>query len=206
MKNSKIKTVSFLASGRGSNFVAVAEKILSGKINAKIGVLVSDRENAPCLAKAESMGIGHVFIDPKKFTSRESHEKEIISHLDAAGTDLVVAAGYMRILTPCFINRFRMKIINIHPSLLPSFPGKDAQKQALEHGVRITGCTTHFMDEGTDTGPIILQAAVNTSFDDNETSLSERILQEEHRILPESVRLFCEDKISVINNRVVILN
>ncbi len=204
MKNNKIKTISFLASGRGSNFVAVAENILSGNISAKIGIIISDKEDAPCLVKAESMGIDHIFIDPKKFSTREDHEKEIIRNFDSVDTDLVVAAGYMRILTSHFISRYRMKIINIHPSLLPSFPGKDAQKQALEHGVRITGCTTHFMDEGTDTGPIILQTAVNIRFDDDVASLSERILQEEHKILPESVRLFCENKITVINNRIII--
>ena len=203
MKNKlKKKTVSFLASGRGSNFEAVAEKILSGYIPAETGVLITDKEKAECLERASKLGIDSVFIDPKRFGSREEHEKEMVLYLEKCKTDLIVASGYMRLFTPWFINRYRMKIINIHPSLLPSFPGKDAQKQALDYGVRLTGCTTHFVDEGTDTGPIILQAAVEVMSYDDAESLSARVLLEEHKILTESVKLFCEDKLS-LNNRIV---
>lgn len=203
MKNKlKKKTVSFLASGRGSNFEAVAEKILSGYIPAETGVLITDKEKAACLERASKLGIDSVFIDPKRFGSREEHEKEMVLYLEKCKTDLIVASGYMRLFTPWFINRYRMKIINIHPSLLPSFPGKDAQKQALDYGVRLTGCTTHFVDEGTDTGPIILQAAVEVMSYDDAESLSARVLLEEHKILTESVKLFCEDKLS-LNNRIV---
>ena len=204
MNNNPIKTVSFLASGRGSNFEAVAKKILSGYISAEIGILITDRENAPCLEKAGKLGITSVFIDPKKFNSREEHEREMVRHLENHNTDLIVASGYMRLFTPYFINKYRMKIINIHPSLLPSFAGKNAQQQAIDYGVRISGCTTHFVDEGTDTGPIILQAAVEVLSGDDADSLSDRILEEEHRILAESVKLFCEDKISVSGRKVLI--
>jgi len=204
MKISHLKTVSFLASGRGSNFEAVAEKIFSGYIPAKTGILITDKENAPCLDKAAKLGIDSVFIDPKKFNTREDHEKEMVRCLEKYKTDLIIASGYMRILTPYFIGKYRMKIINIHPSLLPSFPGKNAQQQAINHGVRISGCTTHFVDEGTDTGPIILQAAVNIISGDDADSLAARILHEEHRILAESVKLFCEDKLSVSDNKVFI--
>ncbi|HPJ33258.1 MAG TPA: phosphoribosylglycinamide formyltransferase [Spirochaetota bacterium] len=206
IKSDKKKTVSFLASGRGSNFTAVAENIISGNICADIGVLITDKANAKCKEKAARLGIDSFFIDPKNFNSREDHEKEIIKYLEKYNTDLVVASGYMRLLTPLFINRYKMQIINIHPSLLPSFAGKNAQKQALEHGVKISGCTTHFMDEGTDTGPIILQAAVEIKKDDNEDTLSARILEQEHRILSESVKLYCEDKISIYGRKVIILS
>lgn len=201
-KKSKIKTVSFLASGRGSNFEAVTEKILTGYITAETGILITDRENAPCLEKAAKLGVDSVYINPKEFGSREEHEQEMVKYLEKFKTDLIVASGYMRILTPWFINKFRMKIINIHPSLLPSFPGKNAQQQAIDYGVRVTGCTTHFVDEGTDTGPIILQAPVEIMTYDDSESLSARILLEEHRILAESVRLFCEDRLA-IKERVV---
>lgn len=206
MKNSfkKIKTVSFLASGRGSNFEAVAENLISGYIPGRAGILITDKGSAPCLEKAARLGVDSIFIDPKKFTSREEHEMEMARYLEKYGTDLIVASGYMRILTPYFINRFRMRIINIHPSLLPSFPGRDAQKQALEHGVKITGCTTHFVDEGTDTGPIILQAAVDIMPGDDAETLSARILNEEHRILTESVRLFCEERITISDRKVTV--
>lgn len=206
MKNlsKKNKTVSFLASGRGSNFEAVAEKIISGYIPARTGIMITDRENAPCLEKAAKLGVDSIFIDPKKFSSREEHEIEMVRCLEKYDTDLIVASGYMRLLTPYFISRYRMKIINIHPSLLPSFPGKDAQKQALDHGVRITGCTTHFVDEGTDTGPIILQAAVEIMDGDDVETLSARILHEEHRILADSVKLFCEERISTGDRKVTI--
>lgn len=201
-KKLKKKTVSFLASGRGSNFEAVAEKILSGYIPAETGILITDKEKAGCLERASRLGIDSVFIDPKRFGSREEHEKELVQYLEKHKTDLIVASGYMRLFTPWFINRYRKKIINIHPSLLPSFPGKDAQKQALDYGVRLTGCTTHFVDEGTDTGPIILQAAVEIMTYDDADSLSARILLEEHKILAESVKLFCEDKL-LLKNRIV---
>lgn len=198
------KVVSFLASGRGSNFKVVAEYIKHNNINAQHGILISDKKSAKALETAEEFGMKSYFVDPEEYGSREEHEREMASLFQKSKTDLIVAAGYMRILTPYFVNRFRNRIINIHPALLPSFPGTSAQKKALEYGVKITGCTVHFIDEGTDTGPIILQEAVPVYDSDDESSLSARILREEHRILPEAVRLFCEDRLTLKGRRVYI--
>ncbi|HNX24227.1 MAG TPA: phosphoribosylglycinamide formyltransferase [Spirochaetota bacterium] len=202
----KKKVISFLVSGKGSNFNAVAEKIISGYIHAEAGILISSSSEAPALQKSANLKIKSMAIEPKKFKTKEEHEAEIIKFLELSRTDLIVAAGYMRILTPAFINRYRHRIINIHPSLLPSFPGKNAQQQAFNYGVKISGCTTHFIDEGTDTGPIIMQAAVDISNEDDINTLSTKILKEEHRILIESVKLYCEDKLIVKNNKVLIKN
>lgn len=204
MFNKRKKVVSFLVSGRGSNFKAVAEKIISGYINAKIGIVISNSGNSLALEKARELGIESITVEPKNFKTREEHEKEIIESLSKHKTDLIVAAGYMRILTPFFINYFRFRIINIHPSLLPSFPGKNAQQQALDYGVKITGCTTHFIDEGTDTGPVILQMPVEITSSDDINSISTKILKKEHKLLIESVKLFCEDRLMVKNNKVII--
>ena len=198
------KNISFLVSGRGSNFQALAEQVKKKNINAQIKLVISDKKEAPVLGKAEKMGIESVFVDPKAFNSREAHEREILDLLFKKETDLVIAAGYMRLLTPVFIEPFRNRIINIHPSLLPAFPGKDAQAQAVAHGVKIAGCTCHFIDEGTDTGPIIMQASVKVLQDDKAETLSMRILEQEHKILAESVRLFCDDKLLIKDRKVII--
>ncbi len=204
MTELKLKTISFLASGRGSNFEAVAEEIQKGSIKAKAGILITDKSDALCLSKADKLGIDSLFIDPKKYSTKQEHEEEIIRHLENYGTDLVVACGYMRLLSPFFINRYKNRIINIHPSLLPAFPGKNGQKQAIDYGVKITGCTTHFIDEGTDTGPIIMQSAVPVFANDTVETLSSRILIEEHKILAQSVHLFCEDRLIVEGRKVII--
>lgn len=206
MFNKKKKTVSFLVSGKGSNFKAVAEKIINGYIRADIGILISSTPEASALKKAEELGIRSFVVEPGNFNSKEDYEIEMITLLERYKTDLVVAAGYMRILSPVFINRFSNKIINIHPSLLPSFAGKNAQQQSIDYGVKITGCTAHFIDQGTDTGPIIMQSPVYIDADDDINSLSTKILKEEHKILVESVNLFCEDKLLVIKNKVLIKN
>ena len=200
----KKKVVSFLASGRGSNFTVVVEHILKNEINAEPGILISDKKSAQALETAESFGMKSYFVDPKSFSSREDHEREMVSLFEKHKTGLIVAAGYMRILTPFFVRKYRNRIINIHPALLPSFPGTSGQRQALEYGVKITGCTAHFIDEGTDTGPIILQKAVPVYDDDTEETLSARVLKEEHRVLPEAVRLFCEDRLTVKGRKVYI--
>jgi len=199
----KKKVISFLVSGNGSNFKAVAEKIISGYIYGVNGIVISSSSTALALKKAEDLGIKCIDIEPGKFKTKEEHESEIIRILKLNKTDLVVAAGYMRILTPEFINHFRYKIINIHPSLLPSFPGKNAQQQALHYGVRIAGCTTHFIDEGTDTGPIIMQVPVEVLQNDTITTLSTKIIKEEHKILIESVKLFCDDQLVIDKNKVI---
>ncbi len=200
----KKRIVSFLVSGRGSNFTAVAERIIEGGINARLGIVISDNGEAKALGIAEDFGMKAFHVDPKKYSSRKEHEKEMERLLKDSGTDLVVAAGYMRVLSPYLVNCYRNRIINIHPALLPSFPGTDGQKQAFNYGVKITGCTAHFIDEGTDTGPIIMQAAVEVRQNETLAQLSSRILKEEHRILPESVKLFCEERLSVVGNKVLI--
>jgi phosphoribosylglycinamide formyltransferase 1 len=200
----KKKVVSFLVSGRGSNFKAIAEKVSAGEINAVPGILISNNKEAKALNIAHEFGIESFFVDPSSFTSRKDHEKEMIKLLKKYNTDLVVTAGYMRVLTPYFVKEYRNKIMNIHPALLPSFPGTDAQKQAYDKGVKITGCTTHFIDEGTDTGPIIMQTAVPVLGNDTIVTLSARILKEEHVIFPESVRLFCSDRLKIQGKKVII--
>lgn len=198
------KVVSFLASGQGSNFSAVMERILLGEINAVPGLLISDRADAPALQKAESFGMKSVWVNPKDYASKQEYEETMIDLLLEHKTDLVVAAGFMRLLSPVFVRAFSNRIINIHPSLLPSFAGKDAQQQAIDYGVKLAGCTVHFIDEGVDTGPIIMQTAVPVSPEENAASLSKKILREEHRVLPECVRLFCENRLFVEGRKVFI--
>jgi phosphoribosylglycinamide formyltransferase-1 len=196
------KIISFLASGRGSNFKTIAENVKKGEINAKLGILISDKKDAIALDIAKKFGMESFFVDPKLYQSREEHEKEMVMLLKKFRTDLVVAAGYMRVLTSYFVKEYRNKIINIHPALLPSFPGTNAQEQAFVKGVKKTGCTTHFIDEGTDTGPIIMQSSVPVKEDDSIESLSTRILEQEHRIFPETVKLFCNGKLTIKDNKV----
>ena len=200
----KTKVVSFLASGRGSNFRAVAGRIRDGHIPARTGILICDRRDAGAFAIADEFGMKSYFVDPKAYTDRRSHEEVVVRLLREHGTDLVVAAGYMRLLTPYIIGEFRSAIINVHPALLPAFPGVHAQQQAFDYGVKLSGCTTHFIDEGVDTGPIIMQAAVPVLPGDTADSLAARILKEEHIILPESVWLFCEGRLAVRGRRVTI--
>jgi len=189
--------VGVLASGRGSNFRALVEAAHAGRIPATMAVLISDRETAPALDIARAHSIEALFLDPKQYPSREAHEKAIIAALEERRVDLVCHAGYMRILTPAYVAHFRGRAFNIHPSLLPAFPGLHAQRQALAHGVRVAGATVHFVDEGVDSGPIVLQAAVPVHPGDTEESLAQRILVEEHRIYPEAVRLFAEGRLHI---------
>ena len=205
MRGHMKKTVSFLVSGRGSNFQAVASAIIKGDIPATVGIVISDKPGVKALDIARELSIPAFFVNPKDYPTRQDHEKAMIELLRKYNTDLVVTAGYMRLLTPFFVNEFKNRIINIHPALLPSFPGTHAQKQALEYGVKISGCTTHFIDEGTDSGPIILQKAVPVYDDDTEDTLSARILKEEHQILIESVKLYCMDKLKVKGRKVFIV-
>jgi len=198
------KTVSFLVSGRGSNFVAVAKKIIAGEIKANLGVVISNKKKALALEKAKDLKMASHYIENNNFSKREEHEEKISEILDNHKTDLVVAAGYMRILSPFFIKKYSNRIINIHPALLPSFPGVNAQKQALDYGVKVAGCTTHFVDEGVDSGPIIMQKVVEVQNSDTTDSLAEKILAEEHLILTESVRLFCEGRLTVKGRKVII--
>lgn len=194
--------VGVLASGRGSNFRALAEAAAAGRVPAAIVVLICDRPGAPVLDIARAHGVDAVVLDGKQQPSREAHEKAVIAGLEERRVGLVCLAGYMRLLTGAFVEHFRGRLLNIHPSLLPAFPGLHPHRQALGHGVKVAGATVHFVDEGTDTGPIVLQAAVPVRPDDTETTLSERILAEEHRLYPEAVRLFAEGRLEIRGRQV----
>jgi len=196
--------VGVLASGRGSNFRALAEAAASGRIPAAVVVLVTDRAGAGALAIARALGIEAVVLEPGQHPSREAHEKAVIGVLEERRVGLVCLAGYLRLLTAGFVAHFAGRLLNIHPSLLPAFPGLHPHRQALVHGVRVSGATVHFVDEGVDSGPVVLQAAVPVQPDDTEESLAARILVEEHRIYPEAVRLFAEGRLEIHGRRVTI--
>ena len=194
--------IGVLASGRGSNFEAIVKAVEAGRIPAVVAVLGSDRATAPALEIARAHGIEALFVDPKQYPSREAHDKAMMAALDERGVGLVCHAGYMRILGAAYVEHFRGRALNIHPSLLPAFPGLHAQRQALEHGAKVTGATVHFTEEGVDAGPIVLQAAVPVESGDTEETLSQRILAVEHRIFPEAVRLFAEGRLVLDGRRV----
>src|SRR5271165_1284742 len=180
------KRLGILLSGRGSNFQAIADQIAARRLNAAIAAVVSNQPDAPGLAIARERGIPAVSL-PSKGVPREEYDAQLVATLKSADVDLVCLAGFMRLLTAPFIQAFPQRILNIHPSLLPAFPGLNAQAQALSHGVKITGCTVHFVDEGLDSGPIVAQAAVPVLNDDTAETLSARILVEEHRIYSEAI-------------------
>jgi phosphoribosylglycinamide formyltransferase-1 len=181
------KRIAILISGRGSNMLALSDAVNDGRIpNAEISIVISDKPNARGLELAKERSIETRAIE-RRGRTREEHERDIITLLREHQVDLICLAGYMRLLSPCFIEAFRGKILNIHPSLLPDFPGLDAQRQALEHGVKMSGCTVHFVDETLDGGPIIAQRAVPVMEDDTVETLSARILEQEHKLYPEAV-------------------
>lgn len=198
-----MKKLGILLSGRGSNFEAIARNIARGKLEAEIAVVISNRPEARGLEIARSFGIRALCI-PSKGLEREAYDRLVAAELHKAEVDLVCLAGFMRILSPYFIREFPMRILNIHPSLLPAFPGLDAQHQAVEYGVKISGCTVHFVDEDLDHGPIIVQAAVPVLDTDDGESLAARILQEEHRIYTEAIRIVLSGKFRVQGRRVII--
>lgn len=182
--------------------LAIADACTEGIVPARVGVVVSDRPGAPALDAAVRRGIPAVAIDRQESASRHEHDRKMAAALDDHGATLVCLAGYMRLLSSGFVHRYSGRIMNIHPALLPAFPGLHAQRQAVEYGVRVSGATVHFVDEGLDTGPVILQAVVEVLDDDTEEKLSERILQEEHRIYPEAIRLFFQDRLRIEGRRV----
>ena len=199
------KRIGALLSGRGSNFEALAESAAAGRIpSAEIAIVVSNRENAPGIERARARGI-EARVIPSKGLEREAYDRLVAAALEEKKVDLVCLAGYMRLLSPFFVAAFRNRILNIHPSLLPAFPGLEAQRQALEHGAKFSGCTVHFVDENLDAGPIVIQAAVPIEDNDTVESLSERILREEHRIYSEAVRIVLEGRYRIENRRVKIL-
>ncbi len=177
-----------LLSGRGSNFIAIADNVAAGKIPAEIAVVVSNRPGAPGLEEAHRRGLDARMI-PSKGLEREQYDRQVVEVLRSEQVDLVCLAGFMRLLSPYFVSQFPNRILNIHPSLLPAFPGLEAQRQALEYGVRITGCSVHFVDENLDAGPVIVQATVPILDSDTVETLSERILEQEHRIYSEAINL-----------------
>ena len=197
------KRIGVLLSGRGSNFEALADSVAAGRIpNADIAVVISNREGAPGIERAATRGIPAKVI-PSKGLEREAYDKQVAAVLQEYNVDLVCLAGYMRLLSPFFVAAYRGRILNIHPSLLPSFPGLEAQRQALEFGARFSGCTVHFVDENLDAGPIILQAVVPILDDDTPESLAARILKEEHRIYTEAVNLVLQGRTRIEGRRVI---
>jgi len=197
-----MKRLGILLSGRGSNFLAIADAIAEKRLDARIAIVISNRPDAPGLAAAQARGI-HAASFPSKGLDREPYDRQLIEALRAQDVDLVCLAGYMRILSGYFIREFPMRILNIHPSLLPAFPGLDAQHQALEHGAKIAGCTVHFVDEGVDSGPIVVQAAVPVLDEDTADSLSARILKEEHRLYAEAIALVLSGAYRLEGRRVI---
>ncbi|TMQ15563.1 MAG: phosphoribosylglycinamide formyltransferase [Candidatus Rokuibacteriota bacterium] len=196
--------VGVLASGRGSNLQAILDACARPEFPARVVVVISDRERALALERARAAGVEALWINPKDFTDREAFDLALVRELQARQVGLVCQAGYMRILSPVYIRAFAGRSLNIHPSLLPAFPGLHAQRQALEHGVKVAGATVHFADEAVDSGPIVMQAAVPVAPDDTEETLSARILAEEHRIYPEAIRLFAEGRLRIVGRQVIV--
>ena len=197
------KRIGVLLSGRGSNSEALAESAASGRIpDAEIAIVISNREGAEGLDRARARGIDARAI-PSRGLEREAYDRLVVAALQEKKVDVVCLAGYMRLISPYFVSSFRNRILNIHPSLLPAFPGLEAQRQALEHGAKFSGCTVHFVDENLDAGPIILQAVVTIDDGDTEQSLSEKILREEHRIYSEAVRIVLEGRYRIEGRRVL---
>jgi phosphoribosylglycinamide formyltransferase-1 len=198
------KRIGVLLSGRGSNFEALADSVATGRIpNAEIALVLSNREGAPGIERARARGLATRVI-PSQGLERETYDRQVVSALHEARVELICLAGYMRLLSPFFVAAFPQRILNIHPSLLPSFPGLESQKQALEYGVKYAGCTVHFVDENLDAGPIVLQAVVPIEDGDTEDTLSARILKEEHRIYSETVKIVLEGKFKIEGRRVIL--
>ena len=197
-----MKQLGILLSGRGSNFAAIAENISKGLIPARIAIVISNRAEAPGIEHARSLGLNALVI-PSKGKVREQHDAEVIAALQQAHVDLICLAGYMRLLSPAFVRAFPHRILNIHPSLLPAFPGLDAQKQAFEHGAKISGCTVHFVDEFLDHGAIIVQHAVPVLDTDDDHTLAARILEHEHLAYTEAINLVLSGDFEIADRRVI---
>lgn len=203
--SSKITNIAVLASGKGTNLQSIIDKIVSGYLNAKIAIVISDKADAFALERGKKHNITTLFLDPKKAISREEYDKMVVKQLEKYKVDVVVLAGFMRLLSKYFVEKYRNKLINIHPSLLPSFPGIHGYEDAWEYGVKISGCTVHFVDEGCDTGPIILQKVNPLKDDDTFESFKERGLAIEHEALPEALKMFCEGRLKVDGRRVIVV-
>ena len=197
--------IGILISGRGSNMEAIVRAAEAGRIPAVVAVVVSNEPAAEGLERAAAHGIETLVLDHRQSSGREDHDRRLVAALEERRVDLVCLAGYMRLLSDRFLRAFAGRVLNVHPALLPAFPGLDVQRKALEYGVRFSGATVHFVDSGVDTGPIVLQGVVPVEPDDTPATLAERILAEEHRLYPEAVRLFFEDRLRVEGRRVRIL-
>jgi len=198
-----MKRIGILLSGRGSNFEAIADNVAAGKINAEIAAVIGNRADAPGLERARQRGLPALCL-PSKGLEREAYDRQVVAALKERQVDLVCLAGFMRLLSPYFIREFPNRILNIHPALLPAFPGLEAQHQAWEYGVKITGCSVHFVDEHLDHGPIIVQTPVPVMNDDTPETLAARILKEEHRIYSEAINLVLNDCIRIEGRRVIL--
>ena len=199
-----MKNIAVLISGNGTNLQAIIDNVKAGNIKCNIVAVISNKADAYGLERAKQAGIPEYFIDHKGIT-REEHEQKIIEILEKNNVDLVVLAGYMRVLTPLFVNKYKHRLINIHPALLPAFPGTDGYGDTFNYGCKVGGCTVHFVDEGVDTGPIIIQKVNQIREDDTLELFKERGLTIEHQALPEAVKLFCEDKLKIEGRKVKIL-
>ena len=200
-----MKKIAVLASGRGTNLEAILEAERRGAIAGRVELVISDRSAAPALEKAERSGVRTLFLNPREYAGRESYDRALVDELKAARIDLVALAGFMRLLSAHFVSAFPLQILNIHPSLLPAFPGTDGVEQAFAYGVKVTGCTVHFVDEGLDSGPIILQEAVPVIQKESVKTLHERIQAVEHRLYPTAIDLFCRDRLKVEGRRCYIV-
>src|SRR3954453_6877536 len=198
-----MKSLGILLSGRGSNFVAIADSIGRGRIpDARIAIVISNKADAPGITAAKQRGLNALTI-PSKGKPREEHDREVVTALRHAGVDLICLAGYMRLLSPWFVQQFPHKILNIHPSLLPAFPGLEAQEQAFAYGVKVAGCTVHFVDEELDHGAIVVQKAVPVMDGDDERTLAARILEQEHAAYSEAIAIVLEGKFQIVGRRMV---
>jgi len=197
-------SIGVLISGNGSNLQSIIDAIEAGALDAKIEVVLSNRSEAYGLARARKHNLRSETLDHNAFASREAYDHTVVDILQQSGVELVVLAGFMRLLSPVFVKAYSNRIMNIHPALLPAFPGLRVQKRALEHGVRFSGCTVHFVNEECDEGPIIIQAVVPVFPDDTEASLTARILEQEHRIYPRAIQLYAEGRIKVVGRRVLL--
>ncbi len=197
--------IAVLVSGRGSNLQAMIDSIENGYLKARISVVISDIENAYAVLRAKKHGIEAVFVDPEKYSSKEFYEKQVLAVLKKHNAELILLAGYMKILGKTLLLAYKDRILNIHPALLPAFSGLHAQKQAFEYGVKVAGCTVHFVDETLDGGAIILQRCVEVKEDDTDETLADRILEQEHKIYPEAVKLFVENRLRIEGRKVKIL-
>ena len=193
-----------LCSGRGTDLQSIIDAISDGKLNAQIAVVITDKPNVMALERAERAGIKNICINRKNFNEQSEFEAAMLNELKTSNVDLVILAGFMRILSPQFVHEYSNRIMNIHPSLLPSFKGAHAHRDVLAYGVKVSGCTVHFVDEGMDSGAIIMQAAVEVKDDDTEETLAARVLEQEHIIYPKAIQLYVEGKLHIVGRKVII--